>query len=231
MHWICPFHECSMIVFANLIFEHLRCAVQLDRRSESTAHGYYRRIALWRINVKVPELSAFLGSDAEKKRSILEQLAPQRAAAEKNPAAVKELSRGLREDSFSVFLLAALGSTPMAATPLSSYRDFVEQFVSDALGERKKCPLLCILVEQLLISHFTALRLHCDAANIDDLESRRTNHMLATNLTAEIRRLTSQIDAMKASSSTDSPSAATQSPTKKLRAKNEVGSKVSGRCA
>ena len=135
----------------------------------------------------------FLGAPHQEK-SALEKLAEQRETAENDPDAIAKLAKVIRSDAFPMYMFGALGNTPLAATPLESYRLFVDNYVRDVCGDDcTSNPLLRMLVEQSLLAHHTIARLHYEAAGVLDSETRRVNHGLATTLTGELRRLVGQV--------------------------------------
>ena len=143
-----------------------------------------------------PEFVDILGG-REREKPAFEQFSTQREAAEKDPAAVSKLAKVIRDDAFSMYMFGAFGNTPLAGTPLESYRKFVDDYVRDVCGDDCcRSPLLRMLVEQALLAHHTIARLHYEAAGVLDPEFRRVNHALATNLTGELRRLIGQITPM-----------------------------------
>jgi len=141
----------------------------------------------------MPEFEELLGGIPSEKPAFV-QFAAQREAAEKDPIAIAKLAQVIRDDAFAMYMFGAFGNTPMAGTPLESYRKFVDDHVQAVCGDDcSRSPLLRMMIEQSLLAHHTVARLHYEAAGVSDPEFRRVNHALATNLTGELRRLISQI--------------------------------------
>lgn len=137
-------------------------------------------------------------SDIERENSSAvnakEELDNIRKAAEGDQSEIDRFRRLLRDDSGGVYLRGISLGTPLAAVPMESIREYIREFVGDAIGSDPKCdPLLRTLAEQVILAHHMIGRLHCEALEAKDSETRRTNVQLATALTGELRRLTKDL--------------------------------------
>lgn len=101
----------------------------------------------------------------------------------------------MRRDTTPAYVFAIQRNGVMADIPLTACRKYVDDYVLDATGgDCTKQPILRTLIEQLLLLHQTIGRLHGDAINASEIEHRRINLQLATQLTGELRRLAEEID-------------------------------------
>lgn len=117
-----------------------------------------------------------------------------RRAAEGDQAEVDRFRRLLRDDSGGVYLRGISLGTPLAAAPMESIKEYIHEFVSDAIGcDPSNDPLLRTLAEQVILAHHTVGRLQCEALESKDAEERRVNLQLAISLTGELRRLTKEL--------------------------------------
>lgn len=105
----------------------------------------------------------------------------------------------IRENAVTAHLFGVCQRTVMADLPIEAYREYIKEFVIDVVGEGLKDDrLICTCVEQMLLMQHTVNRLMNEALDSSDVDRRKANLQLATNLQAEHRRQTKDVEAMLA---------------------------------
>ena len=95
--------------------------------------------------------------------------------------------------AFAVYLLAAQGRGALSDIPLAELEAYAEKALRDICGMGYEDRMLRFLAEQFLIGHYTVLRLHAEGAGCMHPDLRRANHVTATKLSTELRRLSREI--------------------------------------
>jgi hypothetical protein len=159
---------------------------------------------------------------APSKSECLEELEQIRTDAAKDPEEVEKYKDVIKDKAFSMHLFGISMGTPLAAVPIESMQQYLEDFIDELVGEKANLgPLDRLMVEQILLAHHLTGRLQCEALE-GDLETRRTNIQLAITLMGEMRRHVKDIKESVGSSHSNRVSRTSE---KKGGPQSEVGSK------
>ncbi|MCA9190732.1 MAG: hypothetical protein KDB03_03180 [Planctomycetales bacterium] len=131
--------------------------------------------------------------------NFAEENAPERCddqthqTPEVSSAAAKNESL-LKSKSFSIYLFGLFAGTPWQAKSLSEIDAYLQAFLDDALpAADSRDVMLSMLAEQALLVHHASARLYCDAIANPDLDYQQKIIQSAVSLTAEHRRVVSEL--------------------------------------
>ncbi len=129
----------------------------------------------------------------EKRRALQQNLDALRQVAEQDPEYESKLVELVLDGSAGIYLTGSNQSSPLrclSTTAFQSYFDQLYEQVETASAD----PLHKMMVEQLVISHHVIGRLMMNSANCQDVETLRTQIVLAVQLMSEFRRMTQAVN-------------------------------------
>lgn len=138
-------------------------------------------------------------------------------------AAVEALAEGLREHSAATYLGMICSAGSMTGIPHASFKRYVDSVIREIVGVSKVPPQFRMLAEQLVLNHQSAMQLQARGVQATNPQHCKTYIGLATELSAENRRLLKMIQALL---SAQINTVSTGRASTKRASKNKLGSKA-----